>query len=144
MKRDTNRIMMEATHELVVKNGCYDKASGIMDYFLPVSFDIQELTDYEFDFVAIANFGGNEGIYIDCYIQGVFDDVESHKGKRLECGTYKTLRTDLEAMQIMGELAGSLTYFNHEYVNRELDRYTPEKMLKEMEERRREKEMQQK
>lgn len=28
-------------------------------------------------------------------------------------------------MQIMGELCGALTYYESQYVNRELDRYTP-------------------
>lgn len=125
IKRDTNADMMNATHALVVENGCYEKAGAIMDYFLPAHFDLQELTDYEFDFVAVVNFGGSEGIYIDCYISGEFDNTG--KSKRLSCGTYKTLSDDLEAMQIMGELAGSLTYYNNKYVNKELDRYTPDK-----------------
>ena len=74
MKRDTNKTMMLATHQLVEKNGCYEKAAAIMDYFLPESYEIQELTNYEFYFITKVNFGGSEGIYIDCYIKGKFDD----------------------------------------------------------------------
>ncbi len=122
MIRDTNKTMMLATHQLVEESGCYEKAAAIMDYFLPESYEIQELTNYEFDFITKVNFGGSEGIYIDCYIEGKFDDSEN---TRLKCGTYKTLNDDLIAMQIMGELAGALTYYNRQYVNKEIDRYTP-------------------
>lgn len=127
MKRDTNRDLMEAIHSLAEKSGCYERAKGIMDYYLPVNTcceDIQEITNYEFDFRASVKFGGSEGIYLDCYIEGEIDD--SGEEKRLRCGTYKTLRDDLEAMQIMGELAGSLTYYNSQYVNGNIDRYSPE------------------
>jgi len=122
MKRDTNKTMMMATHQLVEASGCYDKVGAIMDYFLPESYEIQELTNYEFDFITKVNFGGSEGIYIDCYIEGKYDDSGN---TRLKCGTYKTLNDDLKAMQIIGELAGALTYYNRQYVNKEIDRYTP-------------------
>lgn len=125
LKRDTNEDMMQATHDLLVKSGLYGKAENIMDYFLPESYEVRNLTNYEFDFRAVVNFGGSEGIYVDCYIHGIFDDTG--KTKDLPCGTYKTLREDREAMMIMGELSGALTYYNHVYVNQELNRYTPSK-----------------
>lgn len=123
MKRDTNKTMMLTTHQFALESGCYAKAAPIMNYFLPEGYHVTELTNYEFDFIAKVNFGGSEGIYIDCYIEGKFDETGEYK--KLECGTYKTLDTDLKAMQIMGELAGSLTYYNNQYVNKEIDRYTP-------------------
>lgn len=127
MKRDTNLILMKAVHKQVVESGGYSNVENIIDYYLPVSSapKIQELTDYKFDFLAILHFGGNEGIYIHCYIEGVLD--ESGTKKTLNCGTYKTLHTDLKAMQIMGELAGSLTYYAYKYINHEIERYTPNK-----------------
>ena len=60
---------------------------------------VQELTDYEFDFLTNITFGGSEGIYICCYISGILDSSKEYK--KPKCGTYKTLRTDLEAMQII-------------------------------------------
>ena len=86
------------------------------------------LSDYEFDFDALVQFGANEGIYIDCSIRGHFDENEpSDKKQILHCGSFKTLGTSLEDMRIMGELAGSLVYFAREYVNKNLDKYTPRK-----------------
>lgn len=137
IKRDTNTELMNKVFELVKENGCYEKAGAIMDYFLAESYTVQELSNYEFDFIAKVNFGGSEGIYIDCYIEGLFDErTTASKPQRLRCGTFKTLSENLEAMQIMGELTGSLTYYAHKYVNQEIDRYTPT-AEREAEERRR-------
>ena len=44
-------------------------------------------------------------------------------------GTLKTLRRDLEALQIMGELCGTLTFYVDQYVNQNLHRYTPKDQL---------------
>lgn len=124
--RDTNTVLMNKVFELVKENGCYEKAGAIMDYFLAEDYKVQELSDYEFDFLVKLNFGGSEGIYLDCYIEGCFTESNAErKTERLSCGTFKTLDESLDAMKIMGELAGSLTYFASQYVNKELDRYTP-------------------
>ena len=124
--RDTNTVLMNKVFELVKENGCYEKAGAIMDYFLSEDYKVQELSDYEFGFLVKLNFGGNEGIYLDCYIEGCFRESNAErKTERLSCGTFKTLDDSLDAMKIMGELAGSLTYFASQYVNKELDRYTP-------------------
>lgn len=131
IKRDTNADLMNNVLELVKKCHCYDKAKKIMDYYCAESFNVMELTDCEFDFEANVQFGTNEGIYIDCSIRGHFNENEpSDKPKDLRCGTFKTLGTTLNDMQIMGELAGSLVYFAREYVNNNLDRYMPEKERK--------------
>ncbi len=129
IKRDTNTDLMNNVFELVKKNGSYDKAEKIMDYFLAESHYIRKLSNYQFDFCAVPSFGGSEGIYIDCYINGIFDenDKESHK---LSCGTFKTLETSLSAMQMMGELCGSLTYFARQYVNENLERFIPESEMR--------------
>lgn len=128
LKRDTNTDLMNNVLELVKKNHCYDKAKKIMEYFHVESYKTMKISDYEFDFDAIVQFGSNEGIYIDCSIRGHFDENEpSDKTQILHCGTFKTLGTSLEDMRIMGELAGSLVYFAKEYVNENLDKYTPQK-----------------
>lgn len=137
IKRDTNTDLMNKVLELVKENGCYEKAEAIIDYFLPEDYRVQELSNYEFDFVAEVNFGGSEGIYVSCYIHGNFDEKAEKAGNgRLRCGTFKTLSDNLDAMKIMGELSGALTFFASKYVNKELDRYTPTKE-REAEERRR-------
>lgn len=128
IKRDTNEDLMNNVFELVKKYHCYGKAEKIMDYFHAESYKTMEISDYEFDFDAIVQFGSSEGIYIDCSIRGHFDENEpSDKTQILHCGTFKTLGTSLENMRIMGELAGSLVYFAKEYVNANLDKYTPQK-----------------
>ena len=124
IKRDTNTDLMNGIYESIRESGNYDKAEQIMDYFLPESYRVKELSNYEFDFIAKVRFGGNEGIYIDCYIDGCFDE-NIDEPQRLHCGTFKTLADNLSAMKIMGELTGTLTYYADDYLNRELDRYTP-------------------
>ena len=144
IKRDTTKDLFAAVLQLVKDNGHYDKAAAIMDYYLPSETEsgvreAVELSNYRFDFNASAQFGGSEGIYIDCWLSGEYTETErkvySHsKGEvetetRRHVGTLKTLRDDLEAMQIMGELCGSLVYYAHKYVNQNIDRYTPVKEL---------------
>lgn len=69
---------------------------------------------------------GSEGIYIDCYLMGKFDE----SGRcSLHVGTLKTLTRDLESAKVMGELCGTLMYHAGEYVNQNLHRYTPQKGL---------------
>ena len=128
IKRDTNEDLMNNVLELVKKNHCYDKAEKIMDYFHSEAYKTMELSDCEFDFDAHVQFGANEGIDLECNIRGHFDENEpSDKSQILHCGTFKTLGTSLNDMRIMGELAGLLVYFAREYVNKNLDRYTPRK-----------------
>ena len=144
VKRDTTRDLFNAVLQLVKDNGCYEKAEAIMDYVLPSisTYDLRkdiELSNYEFDFYAATQFGGNEGIYIDCWIYGEYSEKEIKfhnrtkgtvdKETRRSIGTFKTLRTDLEAMQIMGELCGSLVFYASQYVNEHIDRYSPIKEL---------------
>ncbi|MDR1204511.1 MAG: hypothetical protein LBL26_03395 [Peptococcaceae bacterium] len=149
--RDTTKDLFLATLNLVKENGHYGRAEAIMDYVLPdepedvVRNDI-ELTNYCFDFYASAQFGGSEGIYIDCYIVGEYSETEIkflnystgtvEKETRRHVGTLKTLNDDLESMKIMGELCGALIYYAHQYVNKNIERYTPTREL-EQEERRR-------
>ena len=128
IKRDTNEDLMNNVLELVKKNHCYDKAANIMDYFHMSTGKPTRLTDYMFDLDTNLEFGANEGIYLECSIRGHFDENEpSDKTQILHCGTFKTLGDSLEDMCIMGELAGSLVFFTREYVNKNLDRYTPRK-----------------
>jgi hypothetical protein len=142
IKRDTTKDLFFAALNLVKENGHYDKAEAIMDYYLPnesennIREDI-ELPNYEFDFEASVHFGGSEGIYINCFLYGKYTETElkryNHSTRQMETetrrhiGTFKTLKTDINSMKIMGELCGALVFYASQYINENIDRYTPEK-----------------
>lgn len=128
--RDTGGSLFSAVVRLAKASGDFAKAEAILDYYLPCEHEEgrkegAKLTAYEFDFETILNYGC-EGIYIDCYLSGKFD--ESGRSS-LHVGTLKTLRRDLEAEKIMGELCGILHHYVNQYVNKNLRRYTPDKEL---------------
>jgi len=118
-KRDTPKILMNRVLDLVKENGYYYEAEKIMDYFLP-SDENREFSNYEFDFCALVKPGGSEGIYIDVFLKGEFDQSGQ---KYCHIGTFKTLREDMAGFRIMGELCGALTYYAGEYINKNLVRY---------------------
>ena len=97
-------------------------AEPIIDYTL-ADHDERKLTNYGFDFRAVVSPGSSEGIYIDCYLEGRFDQSAS---TRCHAGTIKTLREDVDAYRIMGALTGYLTVYAHKYVNENLDRFEPD------------------
>lgn len=129
--RDTGGSLFSAAVRLAKENGHFEKAEAILDYVLPCEHEPGirekvELTAYEFNFEAIVNYGGSEGVYIDCHLRGKFD--ESGRSV-LHVGTLKTLRHNLEALQIMGELCGTLTYYANQHISQNLHRYTPNEQL---------------
>lgn len=128
--RDTGGSLFSTVVRMAQANGDFGKAGAILDYYLPCereesTRDRVKLTAYEFDFVPILNYGC-EGIYIDCYLKGKFD--ESGRSS-VHVGTLKTLKRDLEAEKIMGELCGVLHFYENQYVNQNLQRYTPDQEL---------------
>ena len=128
--RDTGGSLFSTVVRMAQANGDFGKAGAILDYYLPCEHeestrDRVKLTAYEFDFVPILKYGC-EGIYIDCYLKGKFD--ESGRSS-VHVGTLKTLRRDLEAEKIMGELCGVLHFYENRYVNQNLQRYTPAQEL---------------
>jgi hypothetical protein len=148
IERDTTKDLFNAVLKLVKENGCYVKAEAIMDYVLPNEHEshVREdvvLSNYEFDFNALAQFGGSEGIYIDVWLSGDFTEDERkiinyntgqlEREWRRNIGTFKTLKTEIESMMIMGELCGALTYYASQYVNQNIDRYTPARELEKQE-----------
>ena len=125
---DTTSDLFLNTIKMAREAGALDALDAIVDYEMPTGGastgnDI-ELTKYEFDTAFSVNIGASEGIYIDAYIDGYFRQgaVPEHRS----IGTIKTLREDLDAFKIMGEAAGALTYYAYHYLNKHLDRYTPE------------------
>lgn len=127
VRRYTNTELMNIAVEKAKQGGEYEKAEKILDYFLPEEYKVVKLTNYEFDFHAIADFGGSEGIYLDCWLKGEFDSSGSDYCKM---GTFKTLRDDLEGMKIMAELGGILNYFLSRFVNQNINCFTPDGELK--------------
>lgn len=128
--RDTGGGLFSSVIRVAKASGDFDRAGAILDYYLPCEHESGiregvELTAYEFDFVPILNYG-SEGIYIDCYLMGKFDE----SGRcSLHVGTLKTLTRDLESAKVMGELCGTLMHHAGEYVNQNLHRYAPQKEL---------------
>ena len=128
--RDTGGSLFCAVLNLAKENGNFEKVWPILDYVLPSEHEglpsgSVELTVYEFDFVPIVNFG-SEGIYLNCYLKGKFDESERHT---LSVGTLKTLERSLEAAKIMAELGGALLFYADQYVNQNIHRYTPQAAL---------------
>jgi hypothetical protein len=129
--RDTGGDLFSTVVRLARENGDLDKAKAILDYVLPCKHETgchegTELTAYEFDFVPMINFGGSEGIYLDCSLVGKFDGSGR---STLRIGSLKTLDTSLDACKIMGELGGTLMYYANRYVNQNIHRYTPDREL---------------
>jgi hypothetical protein len=130
VRRDTTRNLFLNVFQLVQENGHYEAAKPIMDYVLPNRKEPdgstpQPISNYRFNFRAMAYFGGSEGIYIDCFLEGSIDEKTNSDDKRWHIGTFKTLREDLTAMKIMGELAGAMTFYADRYISKNMDRYTP-------------------
>lgn len=128
--RDTGGSLFCAAVRLAKENGEFDRAGAILDYMLPCEHETGchekvELTAYEFNFEPVISYGC-EGIYVDCCLVGKFDESGRH---RLHVGTLKTLRQDVDAARIMGELCGVLMHYVNQYVNQNLHRYTPDKQL---------------
>lgn len=124
--RYTPTTLMQAIHDRLVADGCYGDAEKIIDYFSPSSnYEHRQFTNYEFDIIAYPIFGSSEGIYLSVIARGSMDSTG--QVSMWDIGTYKTLRTDLEAMQIMGKLAGSIVYHAYQFVNARLDDFEPDK-----------------
>ena len=111
--RDTREALMEGIHQMVVENGQFDAAAAILDYFC-ITTEVQ--------------FGGSEGIYLDCYAEGRIQPESPEK--RWEIGTYKTLGTSLSAMQIFGALGGALTYYGRKYLMENIGRFLSDRELR--------------
>jgi|GEM_PF-1310463 len=127
VKRYTNKELMEITVKKIKETGDYGKAEKILDYFSPEDYKIIKLTDYNFCFCGMADFGGSEGIYLDCYLKGKFDKSGDDYCKM---GTFKTLNDDLESMKIMAELGGILNFYLSQFVNKNIKSFMPDVELK--------------
>lgn len=131
-QRDRKSTLFHAILDRMQEDGCMAVIQPILDYYLPNkgeplhSEEDTELTDYRFDIVPRMNFGASEGIYVDLYLEGSCDATDR---KLARIGCFKTLRTDLDACRLMGELCGMLLYHGRDYVNENIHRYTPKAEL---------------
>ncbi len=116
-QRMTGGQLFDRIIEQARENGDLASFDAIDEYILGDTSDKGKLCSYEFDLLPAMNFGGSEGIYIDCYLKGKFD--ESGRDS-LHIGTIKTLDTDLDACKVMGELCGVLMYHENRFVNENL------------------------
>ena len=127
----TTEELFEKINSILKEKG---KIPSILDYGLATSNPIPIRT-YEFDLRNSLNYGGNEGIYLDLWIEYL---VENEK-RRAAIGTYKTLYEDADAMHIMASLLADFIIEEYSYVNKNLDDFTWEGVdvhaLKENEER---------
>jgi hypothetical protein len=127
--RMTGGQLFDAFMAQARENGDLARFDAIGDYELADDAERGKLSSYEFDMLPIVNFGGSEGIYVDCSLRGKFD--ESGR-KSLHIGTLKTLSTDLDACKTMGELCGALMYHNSKFVNENLYRFDSAESIERM------------
>jgi hypothetical protein len=119
-QRMTGGQLFDAFMAQARENGDLAQFDTIGDYELADDMEKGKLCSYEFDLLPIVNFGGSEGIYIDCSIRGKFDESGRNS---LHIGTIKTLDTSLDACKVMGELCGTLMYHDSKFVNENLCRF---------------------
>lgn len=95
------------------------KFPDILDYGLATHRPVP-ITNYEFNLKSNLNYGGNEGIYLDLWIEYYKGGQKQQKG----IGTFKTLDTDNEAMHVMAALLADFIIEEYAYVNANLDDFT--------------------
>ena len=127
--RDTREMLMKGIRQIVMDSGQLAAAEPILDYFSPNTYaKPKEITCDDFCFGAEVQFGGSEGIYLDCYAEGRIQP--EGPDKRWDLGTYKTLETSLAAMQIFGALGGALIYYGREYLMENSERFLSDRELR--------------
>lgn len=90
-------------------SGFLKKLDPIADYIESYNTDPLSslpITHDRFDTRFDVDYGGSEGIYLDAYLEGLLD--YSGDRKVVKFGIIKTLRSDNEALGIMGEVSGLL------------------------------------
>lgn len=95
------------------------KMPNILDYGL-ATHNPAPIMNYECGLINKLDYGGNEGIYLDLWIEYIAD------GKKYAnvLGIFKTLSTDDEAMHIMAALLADFIIEEYAYVNANPDDFT--------------------
>jgi len=115
----TPKTYMEAVLKMVKGMPEFERAKTILDYIMADDFGTDEITQYQFNFCAAISYPNSEGIYVDCWLEGEFDN--SHRQK-ISMGTAKTLKDNREALMIMGELCGLLIWVADEILDQQISR----------------------
>lgn len=95
------------------------KLPDILDYGLATHNPVP-ITNYEYDLKNNLDYGENEGIYLDLWIEYTSDEKRCANS----LGTFKTLRTNDEAMHIMAALLADFIIEEYSYLNENLDDFT--------------------
>lgn len=112
----TTEELFEKINSTLKENG---KMPDILDYGNATSNPVPIRT-YEFALGHCLDYGANEGIYLDLWIEYLAGNEE----RRAAIGTYKTLYVDDNAMHTMALLLADFIIEEHSYVNENLDDFT--------------------
>lgn len=122
MKILTSVEMAEAINKRVFEE-LPKKITNILDYSSCVDErKYVDLYDIEFDVKGDLHFGGNEGIYLFMYMDGIFQE----NGERTIAPliTYKTLCEDKEALKMMAEIQAEFIWQARKWVDTNEDQLT--------------------
>lgn len=111
--------LFDAIIQRARQSGDLDQAEPILNFCRSCTPDTETGMEilrapYNFDFVPSLIYGTNEGIYLDCHLEG---KITEHGLYSLRIGTMKTLGTGIEDCKIMGELCGALMYHARKYMD---------------------------
>lgn len=125
----TLQELMDETMKLVKDDPEYPKAlvRCPLDYqSVSSSVKDERITLCEFNVLGFTEYGGSEGIYGTICFSGDWSPgcrIKSFGSIGLTAYTLKTLSDDKDAFRAMGMLVNLISYYAHELMNRNLDRF---------------------
>lgn len=115
MKFLTSRELAKTVNERISKE-LPAKMTNILDYSLCVNErNCVDLYDVAFDVKGDLYFGGNEGIYLHMYMDGIFQ--ENGESTTVPLITYKTLYEDKKALKIMAEIQAEFIWQARKWID---------------------------
>lgn len=119
MKFLNSNELAKSVHERVIQE-LPKEITNILDYSLCVDEQkCVDLYDIEFDVKGDLHFGGNEGIYLFMYMDGVFQ--ENGECTTAPLITYKTLCEDKEALKMMAEIQAEFIWQSRKWIDNNQD-----------------------
>jgi hypothetical protein len=112
----TTAELFEKIRGILKENG---KIPDIIDYGA-AALNPVPVTTYAFDIRNNLAYGGNEGIYLDLWIERYIDGKKVQYG----LGTFKTLDGSEDAMRTMAQLLADFIIEENKFVNSNLDDFT--------------------
>ena len=127
--RETTTEFFNGVIELVQSTGFWPDQSAfiVCEPACPTWPPDLALCHSRFSFVPELKARAGCGLYIECYLDGIFDRMGHH---RLLIGTIKIACDDRDISLIMGALTGALLYYGEAYRKANSDRFVPYKTLK--------------